>query len=251
MQNILKMNENKRYRRPQKNTALLSGILRCKECGSYMRPKIYSNRFDEQGDTRYSYMCELKEQSRRGKCNCKNVNGNKLDKLLMEKIKELIAPNEKIYEELKKITNSKSDTINENYEILQLKKAYEQNQNDLDRLIQRIKYVDIELIDGINKEVKKIKKENEEIEIKLKELRQNQQINSFDTDVAKIVMDIIKRHFEQFDKLDIIEKRNFLKLLIDSAFGNGENVEINLLNTTNNESTFLKSNLFPVGEYSK
>ena len=64
-------------------------------------------------------------------------------------------------------------------------------------------------------------------------------------------MDIIKNHLEQFDKLDILEKRNLLRLLIDSAYGNGDNVEVNLLNTTNTESTFLNGNLFPIGENRK
>ena len=251
MQKILKLNENKRYRKPQKNTALLSGILRCKECGSYMRPKIYSNRFDEKGNIKYSYMCELKEKSRRQKCNCKNVDGNKLDKLLMEKVKELIAPNEKIYKELNKMISAKSNTDIEDDEIIHLKKVYENNKRDLENLIQRIKYVDIELIDDINKEVKRIKKENEEIESKLNELKQNEQINFINTNAIKIVMDIIKNHLEQFDKLDILEKRNLLRLLIDSAYGNGDNVEVNLLNTTNTESTFLNGNLFPIGENRK
>lgn len=63
VQNLLKNNENKRYRKPIKNDALLSRILRCSKCGSYMRPKIHTGRiYEETGKIRFSYMCELKEK---------------------------------------------------------------------------------------------------------------------------------------------------------------------------------------------
>ena len=86
VQNLLKNNESKRYRKPIKNDALLSGILRCSKCGSYMRPKIHTGRiYEETGKVRFSYMCELKEKSRLNKCDCENINGNKLDKNLSQK----------------------------------------------------------------------------------------------------------------------------------------------------------------------
>ena len=163
VQNLLKNNESKRYRKPIKNDALLSGILRCSKCGSYMRPKIHTGRiYEETGKVRFSYMCELKEKSRLNKCDCENINGNKLDKNLMEKISELIAPNSKICEELKKI--SFAENI-ENDELVALKEAYNKNQKSLENIIKKIQYVDIELIDDINKEVKLIKQKN----LKIKE----------------------------------------------------------------------------------
>ena len=157
VQELLKNNQNKRYRMPAKNTALLSGILRCAECGSYMRPKIHTGRVNDLGEERFSYVCHLKEVSKKGRCQGANINGNELDRLLMKKIEEIIAPNNKIYQELERISLAKDIIIEGNRELEVLKQAYDKNQKDLDNLIQRIKYVDIEIIDDINKEIKRIK----------------------------------------------------------------------------------------------
>ena len=251
VQNLLKNNESKRYRKPIKNDALLSGILRCSKCGSYMRPKIHTGRiYEETGKVRFSYMCELKEKSRLNKCDCENINGNKLDKNLMEKISELIAPNSKICEELKKI--SFAENI-ENDELVALKEAYNKNQKSLENLIKKIQYVDIELIDDINKEVKLIKQKNLKIKEKIDTITNNvsntEGVTFSEKEIAKIVMEIIENHFKRFEELDILEQRNLLKLLINKATGSGNDVEIDLLNTDN--TSFLRTSMLPTSEHRK
>lgn len=203
-----------------------------------MRPKLQSKRFDEDGNIRYDYVCELKEKSKRGKCKTINVNGNKLDKLLIEKIEQIIAPNNKICLELKKIINTKPSVNSESDEKKHLEHLYNKNQNDLERLIERIKYIDVELIDDINQQIKKIKKENEDIKIKLESLKSKEKVEVSDIDTAKLILDVIQNHFKKFDTLDIIEKRELLKLIIDSAVGEGDTVTINLLNSEANRFFF-------------
>ena len=60
----LEKNKEKRYRADCKHDFLFSGILRCAECGSYMRPKLKTN-YTADGELRFDYMCELKEKSRK------------------------------------------------------------------------------------------------------------------------------------------------------------------------------------------
>ena len=116
-------------------------------------------------------------------------------------------------------------------------------------LIQKIRYVDIDLIEDINKEVKKIKNENEEISIKLNKYNEEKQINKLEVDVSQIVLEIIENHFNKFNKLDIMEQKALLKLIINKVSGNGDTVEVNLL--TDNSSVFFNSILLPSGENSK
>ena len=62
VQAMLDVNKSKSYRRPRSNVALLSGLLRCGECGDYMRPKL-TNRRTADGELIYIYMCSTKERS--------------------------------------------------------------------------------------------------------------------------------------------------------------------------------------------
>ena len=59
VQAMLDVNKSKSYRRPRSNVALLSGLLRCGECGDYMRPKL-TNRNTADGELIYTYMCSTK-----------------------------------------------------------------------------------------------------------------------------------------------------------------------------------------------
>lgn len=88
IQEILEQNKSKNYKKPRSNTALLSGILRCGNCGAYMRPKLGTRVLDS-GERIFSYMCAKKERSRRACCAAKNVSGNSLDEELLRQIKLL------------------------------------------------------------------------------------------------------------------------------------------------------------------
>ena len=254
VQEILKNNQNRRYRKPPKNTALLSGILRCSECGSFMRPKIHTGRIDKFGEERFSYICSLKELSKKGRCRSKNINGNELDRLLMQKVEKIMIPNNKIYEKLENISSMKDIIIKENNELTILQNAYDKNQREMGSLIQRIKYVDIEVIDDINQEIKRIKRKNTEIKSKRDEINKkagNKVVKLSEQEIVKVVIEIMEKHFSKFYDLDIIERRNLLKLLINKATGNGERIEIDLLNFGDGDSHFLNKNLLPIGENSK
>ena len=83
VQAMLDVNKSKSYRRPRSNVALLSGLLRCGECGDYMRPKL-TNRRTADGELIYTYMCSTKERSHGTVCSMKNCNGNTLDAKIIE-----------------------------------------------------------------------------------------------------------------------------------------------------------------------
>jgi len=88
VQNMLEVNRSKSYRRPRSHTALLSGLLICKACGDYMRPKL-TGRTNAAGEQIYTYLCSSKERSKGTCCSMKNANGNMLDAMVIEEIKKL------------------------------------------------------------------------------------------------------------------------------------------------------------------
>ncbi len=87
VQDNLERNKSKSFRRPRRNEALLTGLLFC-SCGNRMYPKL-SKRKTADGDTIYTYVCKMKERSKKDLCNKRNANGNILDLAVIEKIKQL------------------------------------------------------------------------------------------------------------------------------------------------------------------
>lgn len=250
VQKIIEMNSCKRYRRPRKNKSILSGILKCK-CSGHMRPKIHSGRTYQNGDDRFFYMCEMKELSRSQKCDINNIDGNKLDLELIGQMKSWLAPNSKIVKELQKISDAQPEETEESIELERLRKLYKKNEKSLNEYINKIIYVDADLIDDINKEVKRLKEENKKIQDQIREITSRAEcynVNTTENEIAKMVLDVINNYFDTFTDLDVLKQRQLMKMFIESAVWNGETVEINLLNTKKDD--FFLTNLVPAGEYS-
>ena len=97
-QEIISGNAGKSFYRPVRNqVSVFSGLVRCANCGSIMRPRINSNaRREADGSQTFYYMCELKERSRLKNCQMCNVNGNVLDKLLCDEIMNFNKPSSNV-----------------------------------------------------------------------------------------------------------------------------------------------------------
>ena len=87
VQESLDRNKSKAYRKPRNNEALLTGLVYC-SCGERMYPKL-SQRTTASGEVIYTYVCKMKERSKRERCNRRNANGNILDAAILEQIKSL------------------------------------------------------------------------------------------------------------------------------------------------------------------
>lgn len=239
-QELIEKNADKRFRAKCKNEALFSGIVRCSQCGSYMRPKATGNYAKSGGTRRYYYTCELKDRSKGTKCQGANIAGIAMDELVVKKLKEVFVPNSVLYEELKKISISK-DKRDNNEEVQILKRTYNKNLEAIKNLIEKLKFMDIEVVDFINEELKKLKKENEEIQDKIKKLEKEIEIKNNEqtreSKGAELILDIIDNCFNKFDELDLKFKKDILRILIQDIKGNGEKIEVNLLNTELEEST--------------
>ena len=239
IQDLLEKNADKRFRAlsNNKNNTVFSGIIRCKCCGSYMRPKSGSAK-DEEGNTKYYYSCIKKERTRGAQCQSNNVYGNELDKRIINEIRKIFVPNSEVYKELKKMQFVTKNTIEE--EKKNLEKQLRKNEEDIKALLDKMKYLDVDLMGIVNAELRDLKNKNEKIKNKLKELSEHESEKQYkltrEAKTAKFVLDIIDNCFNVFEKLDLKYKKDLMNIFIESAYGNGDKVEINLLNTNIEES---------------
>lgn len=247
VQNILNGNSDMRYRKPTKSNALLSGIIRCSNCGSFMRAKMKNKTIDKLGRRRFDYMCELKEKSRRQKCQCPNINGLEADDLVMAEIKKLVTPTSKFYKALKNISSNTFNKDNKNNEeIKTLKSLINKNEKEISLLLDKVKYVDVSLLDDISAEIKKLKKTNEELKKQIKAITNTHFNEISDSDTAGLILNIIDTYFTSFDSLDLNTKRNLIRLLVSSVTTDGENITINFIGARN-----MKDESIPTGVKSK
>jgi len=88
-QNIIADNKSKAIRQVRNPKALLSGLLFCKRCGAHMRPKYHNSKGTGDDDRIFYYICEMKERSRKTRCDAENINGNFLDELFLEHLRQM------------------------------------------------------------------------------------------------------------------------------------------------------------------
>lgn len=238
VQLLLEKNTSKRYRSAtgEKKQSIVSGLIRCKKCGSFMRPRNMDKRRAD-GSVNYRYCCQLKEKSRGKKCDSQNVAGEQLDNKIIDIIKETFVPNSEIYKELKKMATIKNDNaVNEELEFLE--KRYAQNQEEIEKLIENLKYIDIDLMDMVNQNLRKLKEEKLDLEKQIDSLKKSSKSTntSLEMKTAKDILKIIDGSFDIFNTFDLKTKRDIAGIFIESIQGEGEEIEINFLNTKIDEN---------------
>ena len=251
VQNILEQNCKMKYRKPTESNALLSGILKCSHCGSYMRAKLQrATAVDEQGRRKFSYMCELKDKTNKVKCQCPNINGLEADNLVLEEIKKITNPKSKFYTAVKKISkdNFTKDYQN-NEELKSHKNQIKKNEKDIESLTDRIKYVDIELVPELSNNIVKLKKTNVELESKVKELTNTNYNEITDKDTADTLLDIMDTYFNSFDNLDLNTKRNMIKLLVSSITSDGKDITVNFIGARTIKDEDITSCVYTTNEF--
>lgn len=238
-QNILKANEDKNYRKPIKNDAILVGVLRCSHCKSLMRAKLKQN-LTPNGKLRFDYICDLKMKSKGDKCSCKNINGNEADDLVIQGMKQLAQPTSEFYQAIKSIASDDDyNAKNQVDEINILEKNYAKNEADINNLINRLALVDDDILDEVQAKIKELKQKNKKILANIQELKKAQPTNQVidDQETAKVVFDILNNYIDKFDELDIISKRNLIKLFVGNIETDGKNLYMDLIGSRNHTIT--------------
>lgn len=227
VQKLLNQNKSKSYRKPRSNVALLSGLLYCGHCGSFMRPKLTQRR-NKDGDLIYDYLCELKEKSKSQKCDMKRPNGNELDRLVCEEVKKIAADTSDFMKHLKRGLRS-MDYNNESYQekLKDLRKSKAKYEKQIKNLVESLAQSQDSAASGyilnqINEIDNKIKALEKQIQEYI-DLANN--TNSSEEDF-EILAEMLSNTANYIDEMTVEQKRNALRSIIHRIVWDGENVHI-------------------------
>ena len=245
VQSLLGQNKSKAYRKPKSNVALLSGVLYCKDCGGYMRPKL-SKRTNKDGETVYDYMCEMKERSKSGQCRCKNANGNTLDKMVCDEIVKLSHDGSALFQNIEKIKNEIAGKANDfPVQITALQKAFDDNKRKIDTLIKMLSEDGSAAGAYITDEINSLHEKNEALQKQIAELKEISTAKFLADDQVEIIKGVLKSFAATFETLPVEQKRLALRTVVERITWDGETIDLYLLGSGVSEK------LFPNGEDSK
>ncbi len=212
-----------KFKQSHNPVALLSGLLVCK-CGSYMRPKYY--RENAQGVKPYAYMCELKEKSKREKCQCGNLNGLYVDKEICDILLNYDVDGNVFNKYLSDIKND-TQTPYYDQDIMRFEAEKAKKQSEIGNLVNMIKMgVDNITLNYINKEIVKINSEIIQID---KEIDSLKIADSYNTDEKNKLDDMLGAFAffkKNFNSLSVENKRNFIRQCVSKIMWDGENLHI-------------------------
>jgi DNA invertase Pin-like site-specific DNA recombinase len=229
VQNCLEQNRSKSYRKPRSNTALLSGLLFCAECGDYMRPKL-TQRLDAHRELIYNYLCETKEKSRSHLCKVKNVSGNLLDKTVCEEIKKLSEDSSEFIRQLE-LGKQKLMAGREEYDenLSRLRNSLAENGREIAALVDSLKRVS-----GTSAEeyvVKQIEEQHQKGELLKRRIEELEGVTAGHA-LSDIEFDVIRQMLSSFkdtlDHMGLEQKRAALRSFIKRVVWDGENAHIYL-----------------------
>lgn len=229
VQSLLEQNKSKNYRKPRSHVALMSGVLYCGNCGSYMRPKL-SGRCNEQGEQMYSYLCSLKEKSRMKCCAMKNANGNAIDAMVMEEIKKI---QEDKTEFQKKLSQNKRTLEEDRQEFQQEMERMEDEIQDMDKQIEGL-VSSLSLARGLSAEnyiirqIEELHRKKEELELQIRGIESQALKKELSELELEAMKQLLSSFYDTLGETNIQQKRAAIRGLVKKAVWDGKNLHVYL-----------------------
>lgn len=235
VQKSLERNKSKSYRKPRSNESLLTGLIYC-SCGNRMYPKL-SNRKTADGKPIFTYVCKMKERSKRSICNSKNANGNTLDMAIVEQIKMLDDDHGTFIEQLEQsrkfYTGNRTD-----YEerLTAMKQSKAETEKKIESLVDSLTELgDSTAKSHITKRIEQLNFECVEIDARIQELEgltSQHTLSDIEFDVMRQLLSVFKN---SIDEMTVEQKRTAVRTLVRKVVWDGENAHVILFGADGDE----------------
>ena len=235
VQESLDRNKSKAYRKSRSNEALLTGLLFC-SCGDRMYPKLSKSK-TEDGEPIYTYVCKMKERSKRERCKRRNANGNVLDAAIMEQLKTLTEHDSSFIAQLEKSRRFYTDN-REQYEtqLGDLQAELAQNEKTINGLIDSLGMMgDSAAKPRVLKRIEELSAANRDIENRIRELESAAVANSLDDDQFDMLRRLLSVFRQNVDDMSVEEKRAAIRSVVRKVIWDGANAHVVLFGADEGE----------------
>ena len=238
VQESLDRNKSKGYRKPRNNEALLTGLLFC-SCGERMYPKL-SQRKTADGQPIYTYVCKMKERSKREHCNRRNANGNILDAAITEQIKSLTEHDSSFITQLEKSRQFYTGN-REQYEsqLAGLRAEFAENEKTVNGLIDSLGMIGESIArPRVLKRIEELSEANREIENRIHELEGLTEANALSDMEFDLLRQMLSMFRTSIDEMSIEEKRAAIRTVVRKVIWDGVNAHVVLFGADEGEIEF-------------
>ncbi len=231
VQKILESNHSKGdgWHKPQNQVALLSGLLYC-SCGHAMRPKYYSaKQVTESGERKFSYLCPYKDMTKGEKCAVPNVQGNTLDRLVCEEVLRYTEENSNIRQMLQKVSERIEGTKEDKVSAADLLgQEIQKRKKEIKNLISVLAKSggDDAFIKQVGEEINSLNRECAALEQERKGISEEGQGMLGDQQQLAFLMEQLSSFKSLFGSLTVLEKREYLRMILDRVVWDGEQAHI-------------------------
>lgn len=231
IQNMLEQNKElgKAFQSARTETALLSGVIRCAQCGSVMRPKVYGKPLPD-GSRRFHYICTNKQDTRGELCTMSNAPGNDVDGLVISHLANISANDPAFSAGASGSFASGSSAPDVHQQIRTLEKSITADQRKIDNIVSAI-------ADGAPAAMRqRLYDQMEQLQTNIEKGQQTiADLNSsiLDTQGQQQLADLLRSIFASFSSAfssqSYDERRRLIRSVVDSVTWDGSNVTINIL----------------------
>ena len=239
VQESLDRNKSRAYRKPRNNEALLTGLVYC-SCGERMYPKL-SRRTTPSGEVIYTYVCKMKERSKRERCNRRNANGNILDAAIIEQIKSLTDHDSSFISQLAKsraFYTGKWELYERQLE--ELRCEYARNEQTINGLIDSLGMVGDSIAKPrVLKRIEALTEGNRETENRIQELEGLVGANALNDTEFDLLRQMLSMFRTSIDDMTIEEKRAAIRTVVRKVIWDGVNAYVVLFGADEDGIEFL------------
>ncbi|MBQ8611420.1 MAG: recombinase family protein [Oscillospiraceae bacterium] len=235
VQESLDRNKSRSYHKPRSNEALLTGLIYC-ACGERMYPKL-SKRRTASGEAVYTYVCKLKERSKREQCSRRNANGNVLDAAVIEEIKALTEHESSFIAQLTKSREFYTGK-RQMYEtqLDGLRTEFSKNEKTIDGLIDSLAVVSDSIAKPrVLKRIEELTEANREIESRIHELEGLVDANVLSDAEFELLRHMLSVFRFSIADMSVEEKRAAIRTVVRKVIWDGTNAHVVLFGASEDD----------------